>query len=61
MSEKFVLKINVENDAFSDGNLKAETIRILKETIKQLEDMQGSGKLYDENGNSVGYWGFLTK
>ena len=53
----FVLKIESGNAAFSDGNAGSEVARILRELARKVEDSSdGSGRLFDANGNGVGHW-----
>jgi len=55
----FKLKFKTNNAAFveeSGGDKKYETIRILKEVIKKLENDWDEGKVLDINGNVIGEW-----
>ena len=52
------MKIETDNSAFEDK--KAEVIRILKDTITQLEHGNENGDLRDINGNLVGYFTLFT-
>lgn len=50
----FTLKIDTENDAFQDGNLELEVVRILQEVVKKIENGKDYATLIDVNGNKVG-------
>lgn len=54
----FVVRINLDNDAFCGGNRKRELARLLdvvKEKVGGLGKIEHlSGKLQDINGNTVG-------
>jgi len=55
----FKLKFKTGNAAFSEdcgGDKKYETIRILKEVIKKLENDYDEGSVMDINGNKIGEW-----
>ena len=47
------IKINTDNDAFDDGNLKVEVDRILKDYIINKSSLE-EWILKDINGNTVG-------
>lgn len=52
-----VIKIrNDSNDAFCHGNKEEETVRILREIIKDIEAGKTYGYCIDYNGNKVGEW-----
>jgi hypothetical protein len=44
-----VIKINIDNEAFQDGNLFDESLRAIKDSI-----LRGSETIKDINGNTVG-------
>ncbi len=52
---EFVTKINMDGDAFADGH--TEITRILRHAADRIEQLQTVpiGKLFDVNGNTVGY------
>ena len=50
----FKIEIDCDNDAFDERS--GEVARILRELIDRRDD--NSGKLYDLNGNAVGFWRF---
>lgn len=49
----FTLAVETDNAAF-DGNKVDEVARILRETIRRLEDGLTESSLFDVNGNRVG-------
>lgn len=57
-----IISINLDNDAFQNGNRNAEIVRILRSLADKLESYQGDitagagifGNLRDINGNPVG-------
>lgn len=55
----FTLSIDLENDAF-DPDPRPELVRLLRQTALRVEanpsSLEGSGKLMDNNGNTVGSW-----
>ena len=54
---RFLLTINTENAAFSDGNHEVETARILQDVALRLvrgDDFSHYRTLFDVNGNDVG-------
>jgi hypothetical protein len=51
---ELVITIQTDNDAFQDGNKRAEVIRILRECIRHLEVSDENLRLLDENGNKTG-------
>ena len=61
---KFLLEINLENDAFSEHG-GDELCRILSRTGSRfaghadlIESKDNLGSIHDRNGNSVGFWTF---
>jgi hypothetical protein len=55
-----IIKIDDENDAFQEGNLTTETVRILRDLCDRMEGGEQEALechylLYDVNGNKVGY------
>jgi hypothetical protein len=57
----FKLKIDTKNDAFVDGDLVPEVVRILQVAIQKLESGEDrEARLFDINGNPVGEY-TLTK
>jgi hypothetical protein len=50
------IKIDSENEAFSDGNAGAEIARLLRKTADKIEAGCAGGCLMDINGNRVGSW-----
>lgn len=54
----FKLQFDTSNDSFQFGNQSAEIKRILREIINLVEAGDEAGKIFDENGNKIGEWGF---
>lgn len=54
MSNKFVLHIKCDNDAFVD-NESQEVADILRKLADQIEQGYTASYLLDSNGNTVGY------
>lgn len=54
MLNRFSLEIRTDNDAFTDGNDKAECARILRQVADSLERGTRGAPLFDFNGNRVG-------
>ena len=60
---QFSVQINMENDAFEADPI-AEIERVLTGVIRSIGrscdqqggELEGSGKAFDSNGNSVGTW-----
>lgn len=54
------IEIETENDAFKGGTktlfLHHELKRIFNRILRQVLDCETSGKIMDENGNTVGKW-----
>ena len=51
------IKINTQNSAFEGDSLQSETIRILKDIIRRIEehdDLHHYRTIFDANGNDVG-------
>ena len=55
MSGSLTIEIETSNAAFADGNEAAELARILREAARKIENGHMGFKLYDYNGNHVGY------
>lgn len=57
---KFTMTIESENEAFdTEDKARRELRRILEAVARDLNDGYDRGvPIYDENGNSVGEWGF---
>lgn len=55
---KFVLNIELGDDAMQEPAHVAEALRELAERIDELEpdETDASGKVLDDNGNTVGEW-----
>lgn len=51
---EFVALIELDNDAFADGNMEHELSRILQTLAKKIEGGNKDGNIRDGNGNSVG-------
>ena len=49
------IRIETNNDAFKD-NPECETVRCLKEVINWLQKGRRENRIYDINGNPVGYF-----
>ena len=49
------IEIETTTAAFDNGNETAELVRILRDTAQRIEDGYRGAKLYDYNGNHVGY------
>jgi hypothetical protein len=56
---KFKIEFDTDNAAF-DGQWAPETARILRNIADKIENGKASGKVLDENGNTVGQFGFYT-
>ena len=56
MSQRFVLIIDIENDAFADEPM-TEVSRILRATAERIEDGGIEATIRDLNGNTVGNYG----
>ena len=54
--KKFVLKINLGNDAFNPSPYE-EIARILREMSCKVESGYSDSIIHDVNGNTVGYMG----
>lgn len=53
----FTLKIETSNAAFSGDAAGYECARILRELAATIEEgRDGSGRIRDINGNTVGHW-----
>lgn len=50
----FILQIETDNAAFSDGEAPAEIARILRRAASLVEDGREESSLSDINGNTVG-------
>ena len=62
MATSLRVKIDSDNEAFSDGNAAGEVARILRELAARIEDSHdGSGNLRDFNGNRVGHWSLAVE
>lgn len=60
---KFILKIDLENDAMHTQHDVAAALRDVAESLGELDTSpfafavySGKGKIRDINGNVVGYW-----
>jgi hypothetical protein len=54
---QFTLSVQCDNDAFADGNLRPEVARILRDAAHKVEqDGDTSRKIYDNNGNHIGFF-----
>ena len=57
---KFIIRINIENAAFSDGNEGAELARILRGLADRIENTGEAPRCFenirDVNGNTVGQY-----
>ena len=51
----FTLRIEPDNDAFSDDP-SLELARILQDVARKVADGQTTGTIRDSNGNRVGEW-----
>jgi hypothetical protein len=51
--EKFTLSIELGNEAMQTGE---DVARALREVAKKLDGGDDSGRIRDENGNTVGEW-----
>lgn len=49
------IEIETGNAAFANGNETAELARILRDTAQRIENGHTEFKLYDYDGNRVGY------
>ena len=60
MANTFILKLNCQNAAFSDGEhaLEFEVARILREAASKFESGVPHSPLSDYNGNHVGSYTF---
>lgn len=61
MSVKFKLEIELGNEAMQDQHDVAKSLRGVADKLSQLQSTRFgpyglSGKILDENGNSVGRW-----
>lgn len=53
---KFVIEIDSENAAFSEGEAAYEISRLIRETADKVEEGYTSGFLTDYNGQRAGHW-----
>ena len=57
---KFIIRINLENAAFADGNEGAELARILRKLADSIESAGEAPRCFekvrDVNGNTVGHY-----
>jgi hypothetical protein len=49
-----IIKMNLDNAAFSDGNSEHEQARILRKLADDIEKFKDPSALWDLNGNRVG-------
>lgn len=53
----FVVRIELENDAFADGQESGEVARILRELARDIDakqELPDNASLFDANGNRCG-------
>jgi hypothetical protein len=53
---EFIVKINVDNDAYCSQPVQYQLIDNLKDIIAKLEISHDWGTVKDVNGNTVGDW-----
>lgn len=56
MTTQFTAKIHLGNEAMKD---KSQIAAALREIAAKLGQGESTGSIYDENGNSVGHFGFF--
>lgn len=55
---RFIIEFSVDNAAFTEGNRKNETIRVLERVIRDMKNDRGNTIILDVNGNKIGVFGF---
>jgi len=54
------IKFDTANDAFCDDET-GETVRILREIAKKIEQGRENGSVMDLNGNKIGTWAYCPE